>query len=389
MNIVHFTTGRINPAAAKVGLVNVIYWLADAQVKAGHRVTVVVLPEKLDYENTREATFAIREYPHALRGGFIVDRQLLSDIDHGTLKIDIAHLHGVWNLEIAAIGAALHKRGIPYVVSSHGSFAPLILRKQMLLKYSFRALRGLPLVNNASFVHLHSENEIKDARSFGVRSATVVAEQGFNAGSIPPKLSSDWLSEKYPEHKDAFKMVFLGRLDPLVKGIDLLLDGFSRALPKIGDDVALFLIGPEKRKYKSKVPGWIAKFGLKNRVIFVGPLYDPAEKFSALASADIFVLTSRFEGFPLTVLEAMACGTPVLVTPGTNASGIINTNDAGIVCSGDAESISRAIIRAVSNPVQLSAMGARGRRVIEGLTWEKTASVLEIGYINAVNGQRA
>ncbi|MDR3773940.1 MAG: glycosyltransferase family 4 protein, partial [Terracidiphilus sp.] len=124
MNIVHFTTGRVNPAAAKVGLVNVIYWLADAQAKAGHHVSVVVCPVKRDYENATQAAFEIREYPYSILGGMFVEKQLLSDIQLGSLKIDIAHLHGVWNMHMAAIGSALYKLGIPYVVSSHGSFAP-------------------------------------------------------------------------------------------------------------------------------------------------------------------------------------------------------------------------------------------------------------------------
>ncbi len=388
MNIVHFTTGRVNPNAAKVGLVNVIYWLADAQARAGHKVSVVVCPEKRDYENASQASFEIREYPYSRLGGLFVERQLLADIKRGAVKIDIAHLHGVWNMHMAAIGSALYKLGIPYAVSSHGSFAPTILQKQRVLKQSFRVLRGLPLVNHASFVHVHSNNEVKDARFFGVKSPIAVAGQGFNAGSIPAATSREWLAEKYPKHANAFKMVFLGRLDPWVKGIDLLLEGLSLALPKC-DNVTLFLIGPEKKMYRRKVPEWVAQFGLTDRVVFVGPLYDPFEKFSALASADLFVMTSRFEGFPLTALEAMACGTPVLVTPSTNVGDLVADNKAGFVCDGTPEAIAAGITKATSCAVDLAAMGARARGLAELMTWEKTASALEDEYIKALKRRSA
>lgn len=388
MNIVHFTTGRVNPAAAKVGLVNVIYWLADAQAKAGHHVSVVVCPVKRDYENATQAAFEIREYPYSILGGMFVEKQLLSDIQLGSLKIDIAHLHGVWNMHMAAIGSALYKLGIPYVVSSHGSFAPMILRKQRMLKQAFRILRGLPLVNHASFVHVHSKHEVNDARAFGVRSPIVVAGQGFNAKSIPAGISRKWIAEKYPQHANAFKMVFLGRLDPWVKGIDLLLEGFSCALANSGD-VTLFLIGPEKRMYRDKAPEWVAKLGLTDRVVFVGPLYDPTEKFSALASADLFVLTSRFEGFPLTALEAMACGTPVMVTPGTNVADLVAENGAGIVCDGDPGAIAAGIVTATSSAADLSSMGARARSLAERMTWEKTASALDSAYAEVLQRRRA
>ncbi len=385
MHIVHFTSGRINPAAAKVGLANVIYWLALEQARAGHSVSVVVLPEKRDYKNVENPGFNILEYAQPSRGGFGIDKQLMGDIDSGALKVDIGHLHGVWSPAVAAVGSALRKRGIPYVVSSHGSFAPDIRKKQPLRKWGFRVLFGLPLVNNSVFVHIHSQDEARDAQDFGVNAPVLVAEQGFSSESIPPSLEPEWLAKRFPEHRHSFKVLYLGRLDPWHKGIDRLLEAVALARAKAAN-IVLFLVGPRKRRYSSEIPKLIAKLGLMDHVVLVGPLYDPQEKYSALASSDLFVLTSRFEGFPLTVLEAMACGVPVLVTRGTNAGGMLAERQAGIVCEGRPEEIADAIVKAASTPGDLRSMAARGAELVKTQTWERTARLLLDEYSRRLKG---
>jgi len=386
MNIVHFTSGRINPAAAKVGLANVIYWLALEQAKAGHHVTVVVLPEKRDYENVVDPGFRIVEYAPPSRAGFAIDPQFLKDLDTGALKVDIAHLHGVWSPIIVAIGSALRKRHIPYVVSSHGSFSPGIRQKQRVRKWGFRVLFGSPLVNHALFVHLHSEDETRDALDFGVTAPLFVAEQGFSRDAIPPQLVPEWLAQRFPQYQDSFKLLFLGRLDPWHKGIDRLLEAIAEVRVKF-PSIVLFLVGPKKRRYSAEIPELIARLGLHENVVLVGPLYDPQEKYSALASADLFVLTSRFEGFPLTVLEAMACGVPVLVTKGTNAGGMLAGDRAGIVCEGSPHEIADGICKAVAEPDALRSMAARGQALVKTKTWEKTARFLLDEYARMLKGK--
>jgi glycosyltransferase involved in cell wall biosynthesis len=349
-------------------------------------VTVVVLPEKRDYENTRNPGFRIVEYAPPSRAGFAIDPQLLEDIDRGALKIDIAHLHGVWSPTVVAIGTALRKRHIPYVVSSHGSFSPGIRQKQPVRKWGFRVLFGSPLVNNSLFVHLHSEDETKDALDFGVTAPTFVAEQGFSWDAIPPRLVPNWLAQRFPRHKDSFKLLFLGRLDPWHKGIDHLLEAVAQVRAKL-PNIVLFLVGPKKRRYSSEIPGLITNLGLQENVVLVGPLYDPQEKYSALASADLFVLTSRFEGFPLTVLEAMACGVPVLVTKGTNAGSMLAGDHAGIVCEGHPREIADAIFKAASTRAELRSMATRGQALAASKTWERTASLLLGEYERKLKGK--
>lgn len=120
----------------------------------------------------------------------------------------------------------------------------------------------------------------------------------------------------------------------------------------------------------------INQLGVHQSVVLVGPLYDPIEKFSALLSGDIFVLTSRYEGFPLVLYEAMVCGKALIVTPGTNAAEFVQRHGIGWVCESTPESIAQAIIVAYESREKFDSMGAKARELLKDFTWERTAKIL-------------
>jgi glycosyltransferase involved in cell wall biosynthesis len=135
-------------------------------------------------------------------------------------------------------------------------------------------------------------------------------------------------------------LVFLaaGRLVPL-KGFDVLLEAFSRAAKS--EDRSRLLVageGPDRRALQEQAKG----LGLEGRVRFLGPVDDLGPYMSM---ADAFVLSSRFEGLPLVLLEALAAGCPVIATRVGDVETVLGEGTGLLVAAGEAEPLATAILR--------------------------------------------
>ena len=107
-----------------------------------------------------------------------------------------------------------------------------------------------------------------------------------------------------PENKT---IVAMGRLTPQ-KGFDLLLDAFAR-IASVHPDWQLLILG--EGELREELEAQKDRLGLQNRVAMPGIVSDP---FPLLKKCDLFVLSSRYEGFGNVIIEAMACGLPVIAT---------------------------------------------------------------------------
>ncbi|HEY9657105.1 MAG TPA: glycosyltransferase, partial [Allocoleopsis sp.] len=131
---------------------------------------------------------------------------------------------------------------------------------------------------------------------------------------LPNAVSSDDPDERQPSFplrtlakipKDARIIAGMGRLGP-EKGFDLLIESFSRVQTQHPDwHLVIFGEGVDRQKLEHQV--W--RMGIQDHVHFTGLVY-ASRKY--LTETDIFVLSSRYEGFPNVLLEAMSCGLPVV-----------------------------------------------------------------------------
>ncbi len=118
--------------------------------------------------------------------------------------------------------------------------------------------------------------------------------------------------------EDAFVLLFLGRMDVWVKGLDLLVGAFSY-LPS--DRFWLVMAGPDWKGGLAELKQLAEQFGCRDRIVFPGPVYGE-KKWSFFRMANMFVSPSRWEAFSIAQAEAMACGLPVVTSTKVNlASG--------------------------------------------------------------------
>jgi hypothetical protein len=132
--------------------------------------------------------------------------------------------------------------------------------------------------------------------------------------------------------------------------------------------------------------GWalrraVAASGVADRILVPG--YVPeADKAALLTGADVFAYPSRYEGFGLPVLEAMACGTPVVTTTGGSLPEVAG-DAATLIEPGDADALAAALAKLAADPAARQDAAARGRQRAATFTWEHCATRTAAAYRRA------
>jgi glycosyltransferase involved in cell wall biosynthesis len=369
MRIAHFGLGRCNPDSAN-GVDKAVYHLSRAQAALGNAVAVFQLTTK---EPIPIPGVEVRVYPPAAPA-FRLPGRLLADL--GQWRPDVVHMHSVFAPANASLALWLRRRSLPYALTIHGSLSPEVLRRKRLLKLAYRWLFAVPTLNGAAFLHALSEHH--GLREYGARVPVVVAPNGIDPATLPARPKAGLLLSRYPQVRGKPVFLFIGRMDIVYKGLDVLLQGLALAsLP----EASLVLVGPATRRQRRSLAALARRLGIEGQVIFNGAEFGPA-KFDLLAGADVFVLCSRTEGMPLAVLEAAASGKACLVSPAANPAGLIERRNAGIEVQLTPGSIAAGLRRfAGASAPELRAMGRHARRMATGeFRWETTARLLGEAY---------
>lgn len=177
-------------------------------------------------------------------------------------------------------------------------------------------------------------------------------------------------------------VIAMGRLVP-VKGFDLLLQAFARVACS-HPEWSLIVVGTGP--LESELEKQTRALQLDARVQFTGEMADP---FPALCAADLFVLSSRFEGFPNALVEAMACGLPVVSfdCPDGPREIIQNGIDGILVPAEDVGALSAALDRLMGDEKERERLGVRAAEISNRLSREKIASLWQ-GLFEKVLAER-
>jgi glycosyltransferase involved in cell wall biosynthesis len=182
-------------------------------------------------------------------------------------------------------------------------------------------------------------------------------------------------------------VLFLGRLHQK-KGLELLIHAFARVADRC-PDAHLVLAGNGDRRYMETVTQMVNECGVASRSTITGWLEDD-DKLAALADADLFVLPSLGENFGIAVVEAMACGLPVVISDKVGIWQDVAESEAGIIVHCDSDEIASAIERLVGDSKLRTRLGRNGKNLAGAqFTMDRMAERMEIEYQALfVNAQR-
>ena len=174
---------------------------------------------------------------------------------------------------------------------------------------------------------------------------------------------------KAPCANRKFRILHMGRLDIENKGLDLLLEGFSKADL---DQAQLIFAGPDWNGGRARLEAEAKAIGCFDQVVFPGPVYGEA-KDELLRSADLFVAVSRWEAFGISLVEAMARDVPTLISDRLNLSPALAATGAAEVVGCNVESIASSLRNLFANPSRCENLAILGRSWVESNT--STAAV--------------
>ena len=237
--------------------------------------------------------------------------------------------HSHYYFEYLRLYRSLVKKNIPYFIEPHGSFGKAALQKSRIKKWIANNILLRNFMKSAYGYIFLNEAEKNDAQ-FKTNHDHIIPN-GIDTGRIENAVCL----------QEPWSFYFIGRFDVNHKGLDYLFDALE-ILDKRGEKVSVKLFGTgteEEVKYVNNRIGGLHFVHVSN----CGPIYG-GDQEKALEQCGIMLLTSRYEGFPMTVLEAWGYGNPCLVTPGTNVSNETVDNFLGWKADLDSQSIAKAML---------------------------------------------
>ena len=293
---------------------------------------------------------------------------------------DVVHFYGLYDLLGPAASHYCRRQSVPYVIEPMGMYPPIV--RSLRLKRMYLDLLGERFIRGGRYLVATSEQEKQDLAGGGIDAARVeVRRNGIELPSREPEPGK--FRRERGISSDAKVILFLGRLVSK-KSPDMLIDAFANWRANSGGerDAVLVLAGPEEGDgFLAKLRSMADRLGIRDQVLFAGPLYDDA-KWSAYRDADLFVLPSQNENFGNTAGEAAACGTPVIVTDRCGIAPFVGA--AGEVIPHNLAALENGLGKMLGDPMLRENRRAGCRAFVDSLSWEGPLDQTEEMYRRCV-----
>jgi glycosyltransferase involved in cell wall biosynthesis len=317
----------------------------------------------LEHEGARTIFFP-RLPGESLKASPALSRWLRSN----TASFDLVHVHSVFSHPSLAAGTAARSSNVPCIVRPLGQLDAWSLSQHAFRKQLFLAAGGRRLVDGAAAMHWTDASERDNAPGFASNRPGFVVPLGVDEGLFGRQSGA--------ERRKV--VLFLSRLHAK-KNVEGLVEAFLGVRPAL-DGWKLLIAGEGDAEYTARLKALVARIGGVGRIEFAGWLAGEAKRH-ALQEAALLALPSRQENFGIAVAEAMAAGTPVLVSDAVALAAEVEASGAGWVARLQGDGLRMALAEAMGSDEERRRRGAAARRVAEEhFRWPVVAESLAREY---------
>jgi glycosyltransferase involved in cell wall biosynthesis len=394
VTILHVTLAY-EPAWHLGGVVRAVSQLCRGLAILGHQVTVYTTDSGLDHRMEVSTQQPVTlggvkvHYFHAeysLRYGYAPS---LRDACLTNLKnFDIIHLASPWAYPGIAAGGAARRRGIPYVMSPHGSLSIQNQGTKTWKKWLYLNLVEGRNLGGAAAIHYTTDLERRENILVGIKVPSFVVPNGVDLAEF------DNLPDKQAARKELglpaspLLVLYFGRLEPK-KALDTLVKAFAQTLAATAPPAVLCLAGPDFGQ-EASLQDLANTLGISERVIFTG--YIPPEKRKIiLAAADLSALVAHTgENFGISALEGMLAGMPALLSTNVGFHQEAVAAGAALAVPVQAEPMAEVLGQLLADPGKLQTMGQAAYAFSRGrYDYRVVAATMIQAYEDILSGRRS
>lgn len=355
------------------GVELVCKYLSEELVNQGHSVTVVCADEPhSEDKEINGVNIKKLPYPFKLTNTNITPSLPISLLT-GDFDLIQTYIPTPWTCDWSVIIAKLkNKKSVIYIQNDldKPGFIPGLITSFYLNTF-FRI--SLTLTDKIIVVN-------KDWKRAFVNTRNILKIHEKKITAIPNGISTE-IFKPINVTREANSLIFVSVLDKYheFKGLDYLLQAIQ-IVKKTIPNIKLTIVGEGELKAKYQLES--KKMGLEKNIVFIGKA-DQAELPKLYSSASLFILPStEIEGFGIVAIEALACGTPVVVSEIVGISEDVANHSLGkVVKPRDAAGLAQSVEELLGNPKLIQEMGQRGKKFVEdNYTWTKIANNINSVY---------
>jgi glycosyltransferase involved in cell wall biosynthesis len=299
-------------------------------------------------------------------------------------NFDLVYLSAIWQWLGIVTAPICARQQVPLVVGTRGSFDRVLRERHRWRKTLYWHLFLKKSLARAAALHFTTEYERRESRDLLAKFTSFIVVNGIDCNYFHPvKESRDHFRKQYGIPLDSPVVITVGRADPK-KRVDLLI----RAL-HMTPELHLLVVGPDSYNLIDTWKGLAQELGIQDRIFWTGHLQGEA-LLSAYSAADLFSLISTDENFANVVVEAMACGLPILLNPEVGIWEEVKNAGVGIAVEQNSESIAGGFRDFVNNPGRWASYGKNSVPVARELfSHDKVAAFMAMAFQDVLAGTRS